>query len=90
MSKHITVGQASYEAACESRGINSPKEWDRLTERMRFMWKCAGMAAVSAHFASIGARGGGKATPAQAAAARRNGYGNRKSKGKPRPPGNAG
>ena len=87
MSKHITPGSAAFRSYM---GPDVEYEWDRLHRTTKAQWNDVAAAAIHAYLSRTGARGGGKATPAQAAAARRNGYGNRKSKGKPRPPGNAG
>ena len=87
MNKHITPSQAAYEAMCASAGnytaFMSP--WQDTSASTKKYWRTIAAAAIRAHLSSIGARGGGKGTPAQARAARKNGLANRKSKGKPRP-----
>jgi hypothetical protein len=81
MNKHITPGQSAY----ETFWAPSKSEWDTEKADIRRCWHAIAAAAIRAHLSSIGARGGGKGTPAQARAARKNGMRNRKSKGKPRP-----
>ena len=92
MNKHITPSQAAYEATCASAENYTAfmPPWQDTSASTKKDWRTIAAAAIRAHLSSIGARGGGKGTPAQARAARKNGLGNRKSKGKPRPPGNAG
>ena len=90
MSKHITPGQAVFEAWWKLFWPDEPApRWGSFNtvhaRGVKASWEKVAAAAISAHFASIGARGGGKGTPAQARAARKNGLANRKSKGKPRP-----
>ena len=85
MNKHITPGQAAYNRACELGDIRLIDHWYALEPKAQRNFESIAAAAIHAHFASIGARGGGKGTPAQARAARKNGLANRKSKGKPRP-----
>ena len=87
MNKHITPSQAAYEATCASAENYTAfmPPWQDTSASTKKDWRTIAAAAISAHFARIGRRGGRKATPAQIAASVRNGYGNRKSKGKRRP-----
>ena len=81
MNKHISPGQAAWEF-----DHNCPEDtWSKQPQYTKDLWHAIAAAAIRAHLSSIGARGGGKGTPAQARAARKNGMRNRKSKGKPRP-----
>jgi len=88
LAYHKTPWEAAFEAYSQATGRPPPaRYWKDYTDLTKWatMWEPVAAAAISAHFASIGARGGGKGTPAQARAARTNGLRNRKSKGKPRP-----
>ena len=85
MNKHITPGRAAYEYHARGDYTVGCPDWEFLSADKRHHWTMIAREAIHAHFSSIGARGGGKGTPAQARAARKNGLANRKSKGKPRP-----